>query len=109
MATKRFAPKLRIKSGDSVMVITGEDKGKIGTVSKVFPADNKAIVGGVRVKKKHRKPNAQTGVQGGIEDIELPINISNLMLVEDGKPTRVGRREENGKLVRFSKKTGKSL
>jgi large subunit ribosomal protein L24 len=109
MATKRFAPKLRIKTGDTVMVITGEDKGKTGTVTKVFPTENKAIVEGVRVKKKHRKPNAQAGIQGGIEDIELPINISNLMLSENGKPTRIGRREEGGKLVRFSKKTGKTL
>lgn len=108
MATKRFAPKLRIKTGDKVMVTTGEDKGKTGTVVKVFPSENKAIVEGVRVAKKHRKPT-QTSA-GGIEDIELPIHISNLMLVDStGTPTRVGRRAEGGKLVRYSKKSGQTI
>ncbi len=109
MATKRFAPKLRIKSGDKVMVITGEDKGKTGTVTKVFPADNKAIVEGVRIAIKHRKPT-QTS-QGSIEEIELPIQISNLMVLDPktGEPTRVGRREEGGKLVRYSKKSGQTI
>ncbi len=109
MATKRFAPKLRIKSGDKVMVISGEDKGKTGVITKVFPSENKAIVEGVRVATKHRKPT-QTS-QGGIEQIELPIQISNLMLVDPstGNPTRVGRREEGGKLVRYSKKSGQTI
>lgn len=108
MATKRFAPKLRIKTGDKVMVIAGEDKGKTGAVVKVFPAENKAIVEGIRVAKKHRKPT-QTSA-GGIEDIELPIHISNLMLVDStGAPTRVGRRVEGGKLVRYSKKSGQTI
>lgn len=110
MATKRFAPKLKIKTGDEVMVITGEDKGKKGTVIKVFPADNKAIVEGIRLATKHFKPT-RDGNPGRIDKIELPINISNLMLVEpgSGNPTRVGRRLEGGKIVRFSKKTGKSI
>jgi large subunit ribosomal protein L24 len=109
MATKRFAPKLRIKSGDQVMVITGEDKGKTGTVTKIFPTENRAIVEGVRLASKHRKPT-QTNA-GGIEQIELPIHISNLMVVDakTGKPTRVGRREEGGKLVRYSKKSGQTI
>lgn len=109
MATKRFAPKLRIKSGDKVMVITGDDKGKTGIVTKVFPAQNKAIVEGVRLATKHRKPT-QTS-QGSIEEIELPIQISNLMVVDPktGEPTRVGRREEGGKLVRYSKKSGQII
>lgn len=109
MATKRFAPKLRVKTGDKVMVITGEDKGKTGTIIKVFPAENKAIVEGIRVATKHRKPT-QTS-PGSIEQIELPINISNLMLVDPktGAPTRVGRREEGGKLVRYSKKSGQTI
>jgi large subunit ribosomal protein L24 len=109
MATKRFAPKLRIKSGDQVMVITGEDKGKTGTVTKIIPTENRAIVEGVRLASKHRKPT-QTSA-GGIEQIELPIHISNLMIVDakTGKPTRVGRREEGGKLVRYSKKSGQTI
>ena len=109
MATKRFAPKLRIKTGDKVMVITGEDKGKTGEVIKVFPTENRAIVQGVRVATKHRKPT-QTS-QGGREEIELPIQISNLMLVDPktDAPTRVGRRVEDGKLVRYSKKSGQTI
>jgi large subunit ribosomal protein L24 len=109
MATKRFAPKIRIKTGDNVMVITGEDKGKTGTVTKVFPTENRAIVGGIRLATKHRKPT-QTSA-GGIEEIETPIHISNLMLVDakTGKATRVGRREEGGKLVRYSKKSGQTI
>jgi large subunit ribosomal protein L24 len=109
MATKRFAPKLRIKSGDTVMVITGEDKGKTGSVIKVFPSENKAIVEGIRLATKHRKPT-QTSA-GGREQIELPIQISNIMLVDpqSSAPTRVGRREEGGKLVRYSKKSGQTI
>jgi large subunit ribosomal protein L24 len=108
MATKRFAPKLRIKSGDMVKVITGEDKGKTGLVTKVFPAENKAIVEGIKLATKHRKPTQTT--PGGIDEIELPIHISNLMLVDaKGTPTRVGRRKEDGKLVRFSKKSGQII
>jgi large subunit ribosomal protein L24 len=109
MATKRFAPKLRIKTGDQVVVISGEDKGKKGAVTKIFPTENRAIVEGVRIAKKHRKPT-QTSA-GGIEEIELPIHISNLMLVDakTGQGTRVGRREEEGKLVRYSKKSGQTI
>ncbi len=108
MATKRFAPKLKIKTGDNVTVITGEDKGKTGIVLKVFPAENKAIVEGIRVAKKHRKPTKDQA--GRIDEIELPINISNLMLVDaNGVSTRVGRRLEGTKLVRFSKKSGQTI
>ncbi len=108
MATKRFAPKRHIKSGDQVMVITGEDKGKIGTVLRVFPDDNKAVVEGVRMVTKHRKP-AQDN-PGGIDKMEARINISNLMLVDGtGSPSRIGRRLEDGKLVRYSKKSGQTV
>jgi large subunit ribosomal protein L24 len=109
MATKRFAPKLKIKTGDNVMVITGEDKGKTGAVLKVFPTESRAIVAGIRIAKKHRKPTQQSA--GGIEEIELPIHISNLKLVDpkSGEATRVGRRVEGGKLVRFSKKSGQTI
>lgn len=108
MATKRFAPKRHVKTGDQVMVITGEDKGKTGTVLRVFPADNKAVVQGIRMVKKHRKPTQET--PGGIDEIEARINISNLMVVDSkGTPSRLGRRLEDGKLVRYSKKTGQTL
>lgn len=90
------------------MVITGEDKGKTGTVLRVFPADNKAVVGGIRMVKKHRKPTQET--PGGIDEMEARINISNLMVVDSkGTPSRIGRRLEDGKLVRYSKKSGQTL
>ena len=108
MATKRFAPKRHVKSGDQVMVISGEDKGKTGTVLKVFPVDNKAVVEGIRMVKKHRKPTQES--PGSIEEMEARINISNLMVVDSkGTPSRIGRRLEDGKLVRYSKKTGQTI
>lgn len=108
MATKRFAPKSKIKTGDKVIVISGNDKGKEGEVLRVFPEDNRAIVSGVRMVTKHRKPTQTT--EGGIVKMEARIHISNLMLVDaSGKATRVGRREEGGKLVRYSKKSGQTI
>jgi large subunit ribosomal protein L24 len=108
MATKRFAPKLHVKSGDQVMVITGEDKGKTGTVLRVFPADNKAVVEGIRMVTKHRKPAQDS--PGSIDKMEARINISNLMVVDaTGKPSRLGRRLEDDKLVRYSKKSGQTI
>lgn len=108
MATKRFAPKRHIKTGDQVMVITGEDKGKTGTVLRVFPTDNKAVVEGIRMVTKHRKPTQDS--PGGREEMEARINISNLMVVDGtGKPSRIGRRLEDDKLVRYSKKSGQTI
>jgi large subunit ribosomal protein L24 len=110
MATKRFAPKLKIKTGDKVMVIAGNDRGKTGDVLQVFPQENRAIVSGIRLVIKHRKPNAQTGTPGDRVEMEAPIHLSNLMLVDaKGQTTRVGRRVEGGKLVRYSKKTGQTI
>ncbi|QAR31462.1 50S ribosomal protein L24 [Ornithobacterium rhinotracheale] len=102
--------KLKIKKGDQVVVLSGSDKGKKGEVLQVKPKDNKAIVQGVNVIKKHTKPSAQNP-QGGILEIEAPIQISNLAIVdpETGKPTRVGFRVEGDKKVRFAKKSGKTL
>lgn len=90
------------------MVISGEDKGKTGTVLRVFPTDNKAVVEGVRMVTKHRKPTQES--PGGIEQMEARINISNLMVVDaKGTPSRIGRRIEDGKLVRYSKKSGQTI
>lgn len=108
MAAKRFAPKRHIKTGDQVMVITGEDKGTTGTVLRVFPEDNKAVVEGIRMVTKHRKPTQDS--PGGIEKMEARINISNLMVVDGtGMPSRIGRRLEGDKLVRYSKKSGQTI
>lgn len=98
-------PKLKIKKGDIVKVIAGSSKGKQGKVLQVFPDKNRALVEGVNEISKHTKPNT-ANPQGGIVKKEAPIHISNLMLVDNkGNATRVGRRIEAGKLVRFSKKS----
>lgn len=93
------------------MVISGEDKGKTGRVLEMIPKKGRAIVEGVNKVKKATKPTAKYP-QGGIVEMEAPINISNLNVAdpETGKPTRIGRRlDENGKLVRYSKKSGKEI
>ncbi len=93
------------------MVIAGDDLGSKGRVLEVIRKSNRAIVEGVNVIKKHTKPNAKHP-QGGIVEKELSIHISNLMLVDPktGKPTRIGRRlNEEGKLVRYSKKSGEEI
>ena len=102
--------KLHIKKGDIVYVNTGTDKGKTGRVVKVIIDKQRAIVEGLNMVSKHTKPNAKNP-QGGIEKVEAPIHISNLNVVdpESGKPTRIGLKELNGKLVRYSKKTGKEI
>ncbi len=96
--------KLKIKTGDTVRVTAGDDKGQEGKIVKVLIDKNKAIVEGVNMVSKHTKPSAQNP-QGGISKFEAPIHISNLMLVEKGETTRVGFRMEDGKKVRFSKKS----
>ena len=93
------------------MVITGESKGQKGRVLEVIRDKDRAIVEGVNMVKKHTKPNSKNP-QGGILEKEAPIHISNLMLVDPktGAATRVGRRlDDNGKLVRYSKKSGEEI
>lgn len=100
--------KLKIKTGDKVRVIAGDHRGEEGKVIKVLIETNKAIVEGVNMISKHTKPSAKSP-QGGIVKKEAALHISNLMLVEDGKTTRVGYRNEDGKKVRFSKKSDKAI
>ncbi|MDE0597757.1 MAG: large subunit ribosomal protein L24 [Dokdonia donghaensis] len=101
--------KLKIKTGDTVKVIAGDHKGSEGKVVKVFIEKNKAIVEGVNMVKKHEKPSA-ANPQGGIKEKEAPLQISNLSLLDkDGKTTRVGYREEDGKKVRFAKSNNEIL
>ncbi|MCL2597387.1 MAG: 50S ribosomal protein L24 [Paludibacter sp.] len=101
--------KLHIKKGDNVFVNTGDDKGKTGRVLKVFVNEKRAIVEGINIVSKSTKPNAKNS-QGGIEKKEAPVHISNLNVVEGGKPVRIGRkRSADGKLVRISKKSGKEI
>ena len=103
--------KLHIKKGDTVVVITGNNKGQKGRVLEVITKTSRAIVEGVNLMEKHTKPNAGSP-QGGIIEKEAPVHISNLMLVDpkSGEQTRIGRRlDEKGKLVRFSKKSGEEI
>lgn len=102
--------KIKIKKGDQVIVLAGGDKGKTGEVVRVIPAKNRAVVQNLNMIKKHTKPSA-TSPQGGIVEMEAPIHISNLALVdpETGKATRVGYRMEDDKKVRFAKKSGKTV
>ncbi len=102
--------KLKIKSGDTVVVITGEHKGSEGKVLKVLIEKNKAIVEGVNLVSKHEKPSANNP-QGGIIKKEAPIHISNLSLIDpqSGKPTRVGYKMEDGKKVRFAKNSNQVI
>ncbi len=100
--------KLKIKSGDTVKVITGDHKGEEGKIVKVFIEKNRAIVEGVNMISKHTKPSAENP-QGGIVKKEAPIHISNLMLVENGETTKVGYRMDGDKKVRFSKKSKEVL
>ena len=99
---------LKIKKGDTVKVIAGKDNGKEGKVLSVDPKNNKVVVEGVNVIKKHTKPSA-ANQNGGIIQKEAPIDASNVMYVHNGKATRVGFKEENGKKVRFAKSTGEVI
>ena len=97
---------MRIKTGDTVKVIAGKDKGKTGTVLRTLPKEDRVVVEGLNIAKKHVKPS-QAG-QGGIEEFPAPIHVSNVKLVDpkSGEATRVGYRFEDGKKVRFFKSTG---
>ncbi len=102
--------KLKIRKGDTVKVVAGESKGIEGKVLEVFRDTNKALVEGVNMITKHEKPSAQNP-QGGIVKKEAKIQISNLALLDptSGEATRVGMRIEDGKKVRFSKKSGEVI
>lgn len=105
----RFTPKLHIKKGDRVIVISGNYKGETGEVLEVFPHKNRAIVENINMVKKHQKPTQDN--PGGIIDMPAPIHISNLMLVDPktGEATRIGRKLVDGKLVRYAKKSGELI
>jgi large subunit ribosomal protein L24 len=102
--------KLKIKKGDNVVVITGRDKGKMGEVLRVFPADSRVIVQGINVAKRHTRP--RMGDPGGIVEKELTIHISNVAHIDPGstKPSRIGyKRLEDGRKVRFARRSGEVI
>ena len=103
-------PKLKIKKGDHVVVITGKDKGKKGEVLKVMPEENRAIVKGVAMVRRHQRQTPSQ--EGGIIAKEAPIHISNLAIEDpkDGKPTRAGYKFlKDGRKVRFAKRSGEVI
>jgi large subunit ribosomal protein L24 len=100
-------PKLKIRKGDKVVVITGRDKGKTGEVKQVLPAENRVVVDGVNMVKRHTAPSA--GNAGGIVEKEASIHVSNVAYVDPktDKPTRIGYKTlEDGRKVRFAKRSG---
>lgn len=100
--------KLHIKTGDTVKVLSGNERGNEGVVLSVDRSKFRAIVEGLNMVSKHLKPSA-SNPQGGIEKREAGLNISNLQVVVNGTAQRVGRKEVDGKLVRYGKKTGETL
>jgi large subunit ribosomal protein L24 len=103
--------KLHIRKGDTVKVLSGDDKNKTGKVLEILTSKNRAVVEGVNIVTKHQKPSAGKP-EGGIKKIEAGVHISNLMLIDpaSGKPTRTGRKlNEKGKLQRYSKKSGEFI
>lgn len=97
----------KIKKGDTVIVLSGKDKGKEGTVTRNLPRDGKVVVAGVNLITRHNKPN-QSNPEGGIERVEAPMAVSKVALKDPttGKPTRVGFAVVDGKKVRVAKKSG---
>src|SRR3954454_4313003 len=101
--------KMKIRKGDNVVVITGRDKGKTGSVLRVFPVENRALVQGVNMVKRHTRP--RPGQTGGIVEKENPIHASNLSLVDpkDQKPTRIGFKVIDGRKMRFARRSGEMI
>lgn len=107
--TNKKMPKSFVKKGDTVIVVSGADKGKKGNVVEVILDKQRVIIEDVNIVKKHRKPTQNT--PGGIVEIPAPIHVSNVMLIDpkSGAPTRIGRKTEDGKTVRYSKKSGEII
>jgi large subunit ribosomal protein L24 len=103
--------KLHVKKDDNVIVITGKDKGKKGRVIAAYPRENRVLIEGVNMVKRHTRPN-QANPQGGIIEREAPIHVSNVMHIDpkSGKPTRIGSKIlSNGKKVRIAKRSGQEI
>ncbi|MER0239420.1 50S ribosomal protein L24 [Fulvimarina sp. MAC8] len=100
----------RLRKGDKVVVLAGKDKGRSGEITKMMPKDEKALVGGINMVKRHQRQTQNT--EAGIVSKEAPIHLSNLALADpkDGKPTRVGIKvSDDGKRVRFAKRSGEEI
>jgi len=106
-ATERI--KMKIRKGDNVVVITGRDKGKRGSVLRVLPTENRVVVQGINTVKRHTRPRA--GQAGGIVEKELPIHASNVALIDpkDDKPTRIGFKTVDGRKLRVALRSGEMI
>jgi large subunit ribosomal protein L24 len=102
--------KMKIKKGDQVVVVSGKDKGKTGTVLKTIPSTNRVVVEGVAIIKRHLRKTGR-GQSGQIVERPASINASNVMFLDpkENKGTRIGRKVENGKIVRVAKKSGTTI
>jgi large subunit ribosomal protein L24 len=101
--------KMKIRKGDNVVVITGRDKGKRGSVLRVFPTENRVLVQGINTVKRHTRPRA--GQAGGIVEKELPIHASNVALIDpkDDKPSRIGFKTVDGRKLRVALRSGEMI
>ncbi|EAG1519595.1 50S ribosomal protein L24 [Listeria monocytogenes] len=101
---------MHVKKGDKVKVITGKDKGKSGKVLAAFPKKDRVLIEGINMVKKHTKPS-NINPQGGLLNVEAPIHVSNVMLIDPktGEPTRVGYEVKGDKKVRVAKKSGEVI
>ena len=97
-------PKMKIKKNDTVIVLSGDDKGKTGVVKQALPRESKVVVEGLNMVKRHTKPSQKN--PGGIVSKEAAIHVSNVALVKDGKATKIGYKVVDGKKVRVARKTG---
>jgi large subunit ribosomal protein L24 len=99
---------MKIKKGDTIIVISGKDKGKTGKVTKAMPGDNMVLIEGVNIHKKHER-SRKSGSKGQVVEKSMPINVSNVMIFDGGKRARVGKKLVGEKFVRINKKTGREI
>ena len=101
---------MKLKKGDNIVIITGKDKGKKGKIVKVFPGINKVIIEGLNMIKRHQRPR-KSGEKGSIKSIEMPINASNVMIVDpkSGEQSRLGKKKVGNKMVRIARKSNQEV
>jgi len=101
---------MKLKKGDIVIVITGKDKGKKGKIVRVLVAENRVIVEGVNMMKRHQRPR-KSGEKGSMKNIEMPLSASNVMMLDpkSGKATRLGKKKVGEKMVRIAKKSNQEI
>lgn len=101
---------MKLKKGDNVIIITGKDKGKKGKIVRVLVSENRVIVEGANMMKRHQRPR-KSGEKGMMRDIEMPLSASNVMMLDpkSGKPTRLGKKKVGDKMVRIARKSNQEI